>query len=185
MDMPERYVSLKDYKLISEKNIKISKSFNAWGLNGVRIEEMDLIEENVLIRGDLNKVNIGIGTIIDSGTVLHNCLNSQNLPNEFKTLNIGSQCYIGKNCIISSRSIGNSVYIGKNCILGERSEIGCCVKILDDTYVPPDVRVPDHCVFGGNPGKILGEICESFELWIDNFCSNFYTNLIIANPGMA
>ena len=76
MDMPERYVSNKDYHLINEKNIKISKGFHAWGLNGVRIEAMDLIEENVLIRGDLNRVNIGVGTIIDAGTVLHNCLNS-------------------------------------------------------------------------------------------------------------
>ena len=179
MDMPERYVSNKDYHLINEKNIKISKGFHAWGLNGVRIEAMDLIEENVLIRGDLNKVKIGVGTIIDAGTVLHNCLNSPIPPLDFKTLNIGSQCYIGKNCIISSRSIGNSVYIGKNCILGERSEVGCCVKILDDTYVPPDVRVPDNCVFGGYPGKYLGELCESFEQWIENYCSNFYANLNI------
>jgi dynactin-5 len=179
MDMPERYVSNKDYHLINEKNIKISKGFHAWGLNGVRIEAMDLIEENVLIRGDLNRVNIGVGTIIDAGTVLHNCLNSPIPTFDFKTLNIGSQCYIGKNCIISSRSIGNSVYIGKNCILGERSEVGCCVKILDDTYVPPDVRVPDNCVFGGYPGKYLGELCESFEQWIENYCSNFYANLNI------
>ena len=49
--MPERFVSLKDFKLIIEKNIKKSKSFNSWKLNGVRIEEMNLIEENVLIKG--------------------------------------------------------------------------------------------------------------------------------------
>ena len=182
MDMPERNVSIKHYKLIPEKNIKLSKAFHAWGLNSVILEEMDLIEENVLIRGDLNKVNIGVGTIIDAGTVLHNCLNSPIPPFDFKTLIIGSQCYIGKNCIISSRSIGNFVYIGKNCILGERSEVGCCVKILDDCYVPPDVRVPDNCVFGGFPGKVLGEVTEGFEQWIENYCSNFYASLNIVPP---
>ena len=182
MDIPERFVSQKDYKLINEKNIKLSKVFHAWGRNEVILESMDLIEENVLIRGDLNKVNIGVATIIDSGTVLHNCLNSPIPPFDFKTLIIGSQCYIGKNCIISSRSIGNFVYIGKNCILGERSEVGCCVKILDDCYVPPDVRVPDNCVFGGFPGKVLGEVTEGFEQWIENYCSNFYASLNIVPP---
>ena len=88
-------------------------------------------------------------------------------------------CYIGKQTIVASRSIGNSVHIGNNCILSDRTEIGSNIKILDNTYIPPDTRVTDNCVFGGKPGKYLGEIPDGFEKGQEEFCNQYFNSLII------
>ena len=181
MEIPERIKTIDDFRFISEKDIKISKNFFARGLNEVRLDAMDLIEDDVIIRGDLGKILIGPGTILDKGVVLHPCLNSSTPPFEYKNLSIGSNCYIGKQTIVASRSIGNSVYIGNNCILSDRTEIGSNIKILENTYIPPDTRVPDNCVFGGKPGKYLGEIPDGFEKVQEEFCNQYFNSLIIKN----
>ncbi len=177
--MPQRFFTSNEYRVIQDKNIKIAKKFFCRGLNDVRLDSMDVIEEDVIIRGDLGKITIGSGTIIDSGAVLHPCLNAPYPPFDYKHLMIGSHCYIGKNTIVCARSIGNNVYIGNNCILADRVEIGSNVKIPDGSYLPPDTKVLDNSVFGGKPAKYLGEIPETFQLWINEFCSNYYLNLII------
>jgi len=51
---------------------------------------------------------------------------------------------------------------------------------LDDSYVTPDTKVPDNCVFGGRPAKYLGEIFESSQMIMSEFCTNFYNNLKIS-----
>ena len=179
MDMPQRLLTFNDFRVIQDKSIKISKKFFAKGLNDVRLDSMDVIEDDVILRGDLGKIQIGQGTIIDQASVLHPCLSSAQPPFEYKHLSIGSHCYIGKNCIICARSIGNNVYLGNNSIISDRCEIGTNVKILEGSYLPPDVKVPDNSVFGGRPAKYLGELTESFEKVIEEFCCNFYLNLII------
>lgn len=180
MEMPQRFATVAEYRVIKDKNIKISKNFFCRGMNEVRLDSMDVIEENVIIRGDLSRIHIGSGTIIDKGVVLHPCLDSPTPPFDYKNLAIGSQCYIGKNTIVCSRMIGNNVYIGNDCIISDRVEIGSNVKIPDGSYIPPDTKIVDNCVFGGKPAKYLGELTETFQIWINEFCSNYYYNLFVS-----
>ena len=39
--------------------------------------------------------------------------------------------------------------------------IGDNVKILDDSYLPPDTNVPPFTVYGGKPGNILFIVVQS------------------------
>jgi carbonic anhydrase/acetyltransferase-like protein (isoleucine patch superfamily) len=61
----------------------------------------------------------------------------------------------------------------------ERVEIGSNTKILDNSYVTPDTKIPDNCVFGGKPAKYLGEITEAADIMMSEFCNNYYKNLVI------
>lgn len=182
MDMPQRYKTNNDYRLF--KNVKISKNLLVQGAENVHIDSMDVIEDDVILRGDLGKIQIGRGTIINAGTVIRPSLSSSKPPFEYKYFIIGDHCYVGKKCIINSRNIGNCVWIGDNCILGERTEIGSKVKILPDTYIPPETKIPDNSVFGGNPGKYLGELSEAFEQLLEEFCNDYFLNLIITQGNL-
>jgi hypothetical protein len=65
-------------------------------------------------------------------------------------------------------------------------EIGSNVKIMDNSYITAETKVPDNCVFGGKPGIInitlaryLGEVTDGFDIMMSEFCSSYYKNLII------
>jgi dynactin-5 len=106
-----------DYKVIPHGNLKLSKKFFARGTNQIVLNSMNVVEEDVILRGDLGKITIGNCTILDSAAVLRPSINSFTPPFEYKHLRIGSNCYIGKNSIICALTIGNNVYIGNDCII--------------------------------------------------------------------
>lgn len=114
---PQRFMTTNEYKVIPQGNLKISKKFFARGADKILLHSMNVVEDDVILRGDLGKISIGNSTIIDTSTVLRPSLNSSVPPYEYKVLKIGSNCYIGKNCVICAISIGNNVYIGEDCIL--------------------------------------------------------------------
>ena len=80
-------------------------------INQILENENILIEDNVVLRGDLAMIVVGRDTILGENVIVHPSLNSNVQPFEYKNLSIGSYCFIGKNSIISSFKIGNYVYI--------------------------------------------------------------------------
>jgi len=113
---PQRFMTTSEYKVIPQGNLKISKKFFARGADKILLHSMNVVEDDVILRGDLGKISIGNSTIVDSGTVLRPSLTAVP-PYDYKMLKIGSNCYIGKNCIVCALSIGNNVYVGEDCIL--------------------------------------------------------------------
>lgn len=57
-------------------------------------------------------------------------------------------------------------------------------QILDGSYITPDTKVPDNCVFGGKPAKYLGEITEAADIMMPEFCNNYYKSLIITQSSI-
>jgi dynactin 5 len=123
MDIKQRFMTTNEYKVIPQGNLKLAKKFFPRGSNQIILNSMNVVEEDVILRGDLGKITIGNSTILDSGSVLRPSLNSYKPPFEYKHLKIGSNCYIGKNSVICALSIGNNVYIGNNCIIVRNIEI--------------------------------------------------------------
>jgi carbonic anhydrase/acetyltransferase-like protein (isoleucine patch superfamily) len=65
---------------------------------------------------------------------------------------------------------------------GDRVEIGNNVKILDGSYVTSDSRIPDNSIIAGKPAKFLEENSEAMDLYMPEYCNNYYKNLIITQP---
>lgn len=86
-------------------------------------------------------------------------------------MKIGDHVHIGAGSVIEAATIGNHVEIGKNCIIvsptcntctiwktnvwfeGKFTIIKDCVKIADNTVIPPNTVIPTLALFGGSPGK--------------------------------
>lgn len=117
MEQPVRNYTTNEYKLISNGNLKLSKKFYPKGTNQIKLNSMNVIEDDVILRGDLGVISIGSSTIIDKEAIIRPCLSSPIPPFMYKHVKIGSSCYIGKKAIISAISIGNNSYIGENCVL--------------------------------------------------------------------
>lgn len=117
MDMPIKTVSSSEFRKTPQGNLKICKKFYATGQHQIILTSMNVVEDAVILRGDLGKINVEAMTILDVGCVIRPCLNSVSPPFEYKGIKIGKCCYIGKHSIISATNIGDYSYIGDNCIL--------------------------------------------------------------------
>ncbi len=117
MDISVRNMTSNEYKVIQQGNLKISKKLFARGHDKILLHSMNVVEDDVIIRGDLGKISIGESTIIDAQCVLRPSLTCQMPPFDYKILKIGSNCYIGKESIICAFTIGNNVKIGPNCVI--------------------------------------------------------------------
>lgn len=185
MELPIRTYLLSEFKHVSNGNLKLSKKFYASGTTNVKLNSLNIIEEGVQLRGDLGLISLAQSTIIDKETLIRPGLSSSS-PISYKYVKIGANCYIGKNCIISALIIGNNCFIGNNCVIvshfylqSDRVEIGSCVKVLENSYVPPDSKLVDNGIYSGVPAKFIGENFESAELMTTEFCNIFYKNLLI------
>ena len=146
----------------------------------IKLNENILIEDNVILRGDLGPIVIGRDSILCENVVIHPSLNGTVEPFEYKSLNIGCCCFIGKNSIISSLKIGNHVYVGENCILSDRTRVGDNVKILDNTYVPSDMQLIENGIYGGYPAQLVGTLNEQNSKLMEFFCNDYFDKLIIS-----
>lgn len=115
--MPVKIVSSSDFRKTPQGNLKICKKFYATGQHQIILTSMNVVEDAVILRGDLGKINVEAMTILDIGCVIRPSLSSVTPPFEYKGIKIGKYCYIGKHSIVSALSIGDYSYIGENCIL--------------------------------------------------------------------
>ena len=117
MDMEIKEYSTNDYKVISQGNHKLSKRMFAKGLSNIRLGQMNIIEEGVILRGDLGIITIKNNSIVGANTVLRPFLSSYKPPIKYGNLTIYNNSYIGPNCVVNSDTIGSCSYIGENCVL--------------------------------------------------------------------
>ena len=179
MEIPVRNKTTHEYRHAEKGNVKLTKLLNYKRMTQITLNENILIEDNVILRGDLAPIVIGKDTILCENVIIHPSLNSSVMPYEYKPLNIGSNCFIGKNSIISPLKVGNYVYIGENCILSDRTKVGDNVKIMDNTYVPCDMQLVENGIYGGYPAQLLGTLNEQNNKFMEYFCSDYFDKLII------
>jgi carbonic anhydrase/acetyltransferase-like protein (isoleucine patch superfamily) len=124
---------------------------NATIIGDVNIGNDCSIWFNVVIRGDVNSINIGNKVNIQDGCVLH-CLYKRSV------IDIGDNVTVGHNAIIHGARINNNVLIGMgsiimdNSVIGESSIIAAGSLILENSIIEP------FSVYGGVPAKKIKEV---------------------------
>ena len=182
METPITTKTLREYRHAEKGNVKLTKLLNYKRMTQIKLNENILIEDNVILRGDLAFIIILRDTIICENVIIHPSLNSSSQPYEYKSINIGSYCFIGKNSIISSLKIGNYVYIGENCILSDRTKVGDNVKILDNTYVPCDMELVENGIYGGYPARLLGTSNDQNIKYMEYLVNDYFDKFVISKP---
>ena len=178
MEFPERIKNLQQYRFSDKEGLKLSKTIKFLKGNQMKVHEKSLIEDNVILRADLAQIIVEKCCIICENVIIHPSLNGMNAPFEYRPMNIGQFCFIGKNTIISSLKIGNYVYIGENCILSDRTKIGDNVKILDNTFVPSDMELVEYGIYEGYPAKLVGYLEYQHSKYMEYLCGDYFEKLI-------
>jgi phenylacetic acid degradation protein len=126
------------------------------------------IGHGAILRGDYGRIEIGDGTAVEEGVIIH--------APPAHTHKIGQRVTIGHGAILHGNAIGPEAVIGMGAIVSIRSEIGEGTIIAEGGVVKMNQQIPSGVVAAGNPVKIVRKVSESDKKhW--NYAKTLYINL--------
>ncbi|CAE8636206.1 unnamed protein product [Polarella glacialis] len=156
------YYSKADYILTASGN-KISRNSVLCGSQNITLVGKSIVKPGVILRGDLQLLKIGKFVMIGEGSVIRPSYKKYKGNIAFFPVSIGDYVTIGARSIVSAAQVGSCVDIGDDCVISKRCFLKDNSVILPGTVLPPDTVVPPLTVFGGSPGRYLGDLPESTQ----------------------
>lgn len=121
-------------------------------IGSVRLGHEASVWFQVVLRGDSDWIDIGAGTNVQDGTVIH--------TDEGAPTQIGEQVTIGHKAFLHSCTVGAGSLIANGAMVLDRARIGRQCVIAAGALVPPDKEIPDRSVVMGSPGRIVREVSD-------------------------
>eukprot|EP00931_Biecheleriopsis_adriatica_P006301 TRINITY_DN107714_c0_g1_i1.p1 TRINITY_DN107714_c0_g1~~TRINITY_DN107714_c0_g1_i1.p1 ORF type:complete len:227 (+),score=44.90 TRINITY_DN107714_c0_g1_i1:27-683(+) len=154
------YYNKADYIQTASGN-RVSRSSVLCGPQNISLLGKTVVKSGVILRGDLQLLKIGKYVTICEGCVMRPCYKKYKGNIAFFPMSVGDYVTIGARSVVSAAQIGNCVDIGEDCVISKRCTLKDNSMILPGTVLPPDTMVPPLTVFGGSPGRYLGDLPES------------------------
>lgn len=138
----------------------------------VKLGEQVSIWYGVMIRGDVQSIEIGDNTNIQESTLIHGEHPTSDDPESGKVI-VGKNVTVGHGAIIHACNIGDNCLIGMGAIvltgavIGEGSIVSAGAVIKENMIVPPGSLVV------GVPGKIKGTVSDERLEMIKRSASNY------------
>jgi carbonic anhydrase/acetyltransferase-like protein (isoleucine patch superfamily) len=127
-------------------------------IGDVVIGENCYIGHGAIIRGDYGRIEIGSGTAVEEGVIIH-CP-----PGDLQR--IGERVTLGHGAILHGRCIGDLAVIGMGAVLSIWSDIGERSIVAEGSVVKANQVVPAGMVAAGNPARTVREVTEKdAALW--------------------
>lgn len=102
---------------------------------------------NAVLRGDCERIEIGEGSNIQDGCVLHT---DQGIP-----MNIGKGVTVGHQVMLHGCSIGDFSLIGINAVVLNGAKIGHYCILGANSLVTENTEIPDYSLVFGSPAKVV------------------------------
>lgn len=105
-----------------------------------------------ILRGDINTIEIGRGTNIQDGTIIH-------LADDYGVI-IGDYTTVGHGAMIHACAVGHECLIGMRATVLDGAEIGDQCLIAAGSVVTPRTKIPPGSMVMGAPAKVKRELTE-------------------------
>lgn len=121
-------------------------------IGDARIGEYVSIWFHAVVRGDIAPIQIGDGSNVQDGSVVH--------VNGDAPVVIGQNVTIGHSGLVHGTTIGDGCLVGMGAIIMSYSEVGRQVTVAAGAVVTERTVVPDGAVMVGMPAKQRGELSQ-------------------------
>ena len=121
-------------------------------IGSVRLGHEASIWFHCVVRGDCDWINIGAGSNVQDGTIIHT-------DTGFPT-HIGANVSIGHRALLHSCTVGDNCLIANGAMVLDRVRIGRNCVIAAGALIPPDKEIPEGSVVMGSPGRIVRVVTE-------------------------
>ena len=137
-------------------------------IGDVVIGENCYIGHGAILRGDYGRIEIGDGTAVEEGVIIHAPPDDLN--------KIGKKVTIGHGAVVHGTYIGDHAVIGMGAIISIWAKIGEWAIVAEGSIVKLKQVIPPEVVVAGNPAKIVRKLLKKDqELW--NYGKQIYIDL--------
>ncbi len=126
------------------------------------------IGHGAILRGDYGRIEIGDGTAVEEGVIIHAPPDHLN--------RIGRRVTLGHGAILHGSSIGDGAVIGMGAVVSILSEIGEGAIVAEGALVKWGQKIPARMVAVGNPAEVKRAVSpKDEEIWA--FGKQLYVDL--------
>jgi len=121
-------------------------------IGSVRLGRWASVWFNAVLRADNDLIELGEGTNVQDGSVLHT---DAGVP-----LIVGPNCTIGHKAFLHACTVGEHSLIANGAMVLDGAQIGSFTIVAAGAFVPPRKVIPDGVVVMGSPAKVIREVTE-------------------------
>ena len=121
-------------------------------IGSVRLGRWASVWFGAVLRGDNDWIEIGEGSNVQDGTVLH--------TDSGKPLVVGRNTTIGHRALVHACTVGENSLIANNAMVLDDAKIGNFTIVAAGAFVPPRKVIPDGVVVMGSPARVIRELTE-------------------------
>jgi carbonic anhydrase/acetyltransferase-like protein (isoleucine patch superfamily) len=121
-------------------------------IGSVRVGDECSIWFNAVLRGDNDWINIGAGSNVQDGCVIHT---DPGLP-----VTIGQRVTIGHQVMLHGCTLEDDCLIGNGAVVLDGAIIGAGSLVAAGALIAPGAKVPPGSVVMGSPGKVVRPVAE-------------------------
>ena len=137
-------------------------------IGDVVIGDSCYIGHGAILRGDYGRIEIGDGTAVEEGAIVH--------APPIDVNRIGKKVTIGHAAVVHGKQIGDQAVIGMGAVISIWAKIGEWAIVAEGSVVKLKQIIPPKVVVAGNPARIVREIAEKDqEFW--NWGKQIYIDL--------
>ncbi len=134
----------------------------------VRLGRWASVWFNAVLRADTDWIEVGDGTNIQDGTVIH--------INEGEPVIIGPNCTIGHRAFLHACTVGECSMIANGAMVLDGAKIGSYSIVAAGAFVPPRKTVPDGVVVMGSPARVVRELTDKDREMLVNAAQHYIEN---------
>jgi carbonic anhydrase/acetyltransferase-like protein (isoleucine patch superfamily) len=136
-------------------------------VGAVTVAAQSSIWHNCVLRGDINSIEIGSGSNIQDGSVIH-------LADDYG-VTIGNHVTVGHMAMIHACTIGDECLIGMHSTILDGSVIGEQSIIGAGSLVTKNTNVPAGSLVIGSPAKVVRSLSEQERDELRNWADKYVT----------
>jgi len=112
-----------------------------------------------VLRGDVNRIEIGARTNIQDGSVLHVVHDGPFVPGGLPLI-VGDDVTVGHRAVLHAATIGHRCLIGMAAVILDGAVIEDEVMVAAGSVVPPGKRLAKRGLYIGSPAKRTRELSD-------------------------
>ncbi len=144
-------------------------------IGAVRLADDVSIWPTAVVRGDVEAIQIGAGSNVQDGAVLHVSHAGDYSP-KGHPLNIGKGVTIGHRAVVHACSIGDYCLIGIGAIVMDDAELGDYVMLGAGALVPPGKKLESGYLYVGAPAKQMRALSDDEKAFLE-YSARHYVRL--------
>lgn len=130
---------------------------------------------NVVVRGDIHAIKIGVNTNIQDGSILHISHDSEFAPGGFP-LTIGSGVTVGHLVVLHGCTIEDNCLIGMGSMIMDGAVVGAGAMLGAGSLIAPGKQIEGGYLWRGRPARRVRELTQKEQRYLQ-YSAQHYVRL--------